>query len=262
VATAREQLAAELKQARLDAGITSQGALAARMTVSRAVVNKAESATQPVPTPDTITGWARVCGVSESHLAELARRCRNGIPDWFIAFLPVEQAATSLRLWGPAHPPGLLQTESYAHALLSGMRHTAEKRAELVKLRMQRQSVLERASVTAVIDYRAVTNQIGTPADMAGQCTHLIELAESGKIGLHVVPPGMNVALGGGFTIAMHDATITINLNTGARDIPTTAPDVVAETLHTFDVVLGAAMSPVPSVEFLRHKEAEWKQQT
>ena len=47
--TARQQLAAALKEARLAGGFQSQGALAKRLLCSRAVVNKAESGTQPVP---------------------------------------------------------------------------------------------------------------------------------------------------------------------------------------------------------------------
>jgi hypothetical protein len=224
------------------------------------VVNKAESANQPVPSDALLAGWTDATGCDLAALIDLAQRSKSAVPEWFVAYLPSEQAATSLRLWGPAHPPGLLQTEAYAHALLSGMRHTAEHRAELVRMRVNRQKVLDSASVTAVIDYRALTNPIGTPAVMAEQCAHVAALVESGKIGLHVVPEGLNVALGGAHAIASHNGAVTVNLSTTIRDITSTAPDVVEETLKMFDVVLGAAMSAVPSLEFVRQREETWKQ--
>ena len=258
--TVRQQLAAALKEARLAGGFQSQGALAKRLLCSRSTVNKAESGSQPVPHDAILTAWASETGADPARFLDLAQRAKSAIPAWFVDYLPAEQAATSLRLWGPAHPPGLLQTETYADALLSGMRHTAEHRAELVRLRMGRQKVLDQAAVTAVIDYRALTNPIGTPACMSEQCAHLAALAESGKIGLHVVPEGLNVALGGAHAIASHGGSVTVNLSTTVMDVCTTDLAVVERTLRMFDVALGASLSAVPSIEFVRHKEAEWKQ--
>lgn len=140
------------------------------------------------------------------------------------------------------------------------MRHTPEQLAALVRARIERQQVIGRATITAVVDYRALVSPIGSPAVMAEQCAHLIELAESGKIGFHVVPEGMNVALGGAHAIASRNGAVTVNLSTTIRDITSTAPDVVEDTTKMFDVVLGAAMAAMPSLEFLRAQEEKRKQ--
>ncbi len=47
--TPREELADLLQRARVEAGYGSQGALAKRLNVSRPVISKAESASQPPP---------------------------------------------------------------------------------------------------------------------------------------------------------------------------------------------------------------------
>jgi hypothetical protein len=47
VPTPREQLAAVLKQSRVDGGFESHGALAKRLNVSRPVVSKAETPSTP-----------------------------------------------------------------------------------------------------------------------------------------------------------------------------------------------------------------------
>ena len=54
-----------------------------------------------------------------------------------------------------------------------------------------------------------------------GSPPYLAALAESGKIGLHVVPQGLNVALGGAHAIASHGGSVTVNLSTTVMDVCT-----------------------------------------
>ncbi len=44
---------------------------------------------------------------------------RDVLPDWFAAYLSLEQAALQIRAYEAEFVPGLLQTEDYARALLS-----------------------------------------------------------------------------------------------------------------------------------------------
>ena len=78
--TPREQLAARLKQSRLDAGFDSHGSLAKRLNVSRPVVSKAENPAQPVPSDALLTAWAGVTGAGLDPLTDLARRAKSGLP--------------------------------------------------------------------------------------------------------------------------------------------------------------------------------------
>jgi hypothetical protein len=253
VPTPREQLARILKQSRIDAGFDSHGALAKRLNVSRPVVSKAENPAQPVPSDALLAAWAGMTGAPLDPLADLAHRAKSGTPDWFMPYLSAEAAATTLRFWGPLLVPGLLQTEGYAHA--------HEQSAEVVAARLERQRIIGRARVTAVIVHTVLLRRIGPPEVMADQCAHLAALAESQAIRLHVVPEGANVGLGGAFGIAAKDGMATVSLTTAIRDVTSTATDVVDDALNLFEVILGACLPVVGSLEFLRTQEETWKTQ-
>jgi transcriptional regulator with XRE-family HTH domain len=253
VPTPREQLASILKQSRTEAGFDSHEALAKRLNVSRPVVSKAENPAQPVPSDALLAAWAGMTGVPLDTLADLARRAKSGTPDWFMPYLTAEATATTLRFWGPLLVPGLLQTEGYAHA--------HEQSAEVVAARLERQRVIGRARVTAIIDHTVLLRRIGPPQIMADQCAHLAALAESQAVRLHVAPEGANVGLGGAFGIAAKDGMATVSLTTAIRDVTSTAADVVDDALNLFEVILGASLPAVASLEFLRSQEETWKAQ-
>jgi transcriptional regulator with XRE-family HTH domain len=252
VPTPREQLAGILKQSRLEAGFESHGSLAKRLNVSRPVVSKAENPAQPVPSDALLAAWAGATGVGLDTLTDLAQRAKSGTPEWFMPYLTAEAQATTLRFWGPLLVPGLLQTEGYARA--------HEQAADVVKARLERQQVIGRARVTAVIDHTVLLRCVGgSPQIMADQCAHLSALVESQVIRLHVVPEGANVGLAGAFGIASKNGMSTVSLTTAIRDMTSTAADVVEDTLNLFEVILGASLPAVASLEFLRNQEETWK---
>jgi transcriptional regulator with XRE-family HTH domain len=251
VPTPREQLASILKQSRVEAGFDSHGVLAKRLNVSRPVVSKAENPAQPVPSDALLAAWAGVTGVPLDSLRDLAQRAKSGTPEWFMPYLTAEAAATTLRFWGALVVPGLLQIEGYARAY--------EQSADVVAARLERQRIIGRTRVTAVIDHTVLLRCIGSPQVMADQCAHLSALAESRAIRLHVVPEGANVGLAGAFGIAAKDGMATVSLTTAIRDVTSTAADVVDDTLNLFEVILGASLPTIASLEFLRTQEETWK---
>jgi transcriptional regulator with XRE-family HTH domain len=229
VPTPREQLAAVLRQSRLDAGFDSHGALAKRLNVSRPVISKAENPAQPVPSDALLAAWAGATGAGLDHLTDLARRTKSGTPEWFMPYLTAEAQATTLRFWGPLLIPGLLQTEAYVCA--------HEQSPDVVAARLERQQVIGRARVTAVIEHMVLARCVGGPKVMAEQCAHLAALAESQAVRLHVVPEGANVGVGGAFAVASREGMSTVSLTTAIRDVTSTAADVVDDTLNLFDVL-------------------------
>ncbi len=251
--TPREQLASLLKRSRTEAGFDSQGGLAKHLSVSRPVVSKAENPAQPVPSDALLAAWAGVTGAPLDPLLELAHRARSGTPEWFMPYLTAEAAATTLRFWGPLVVPGLLQTEGYARAY--------EQSDDVVAARLERQRVIGHARVTAVIDHTVLLRRIGSPQVMADECAHLVTLAESQAVRLHVAPDGANVGLAGAFGIAAKDGMATVSLTTAIRDVTSTAADVVDDTLNLFEVILGASLPEAASLEFLRTQEEIWKTQ-
>lgn len=255
MSTPRGQLATTMKTARVSAGFDTQGKMAKAISLSRTVVVKAESPNGPVPSDGVLVAWSKVTGCELPVLVELAQRSKAGVPEWFMDYLSAERAASRLRFWEPGIVPGLCQTESYALAI--------EKSADVVTQRLERQKqVLGRAQVTAAVDGRVLSYGVGSPAIMAEQCGHLVTLTETGVITLHVVPAWTCAGVNGGFAVAWSKSGhATVNLGTTTRDITSTAADLIGEISGAFEVILGAALPVVQSVEFVRQMEEEWKLQ-
>jgi hypothetical protein len=86
--------------------------------------------------------------------------------------------------------------------VLSVEDYSAEELDDLVSARLERQSVIGRAFLTAIIDQHVLQRLIGSPAVMAEQTAHLADLAERPRIALHVIPEGTNVGLWGALYLA------------------------------------------------------------
>ena len=259
--TPREQLATVLRQARIDAGLDSHGALAKRLNVSRPVVSKAENPAQPVPSDALLAAWAGATGVPLDTLTDLAQRAKSGTPDWFMPYLSAESEADTLRCWSPLLLPGLVQTEAYARAVLSVEPYTPERLAELLAARMERQHVLGRAYLTVIIDAGVLSRCIGSAAIMAEQCAHLLRLAGRADIALHVVPEGTNVGLWGAFDIAAKENVFTVRLET-LEDVTGRAAETVNKAMQAYERILGAALPRADSLDFTREMESQWKART
>jgi transcriptional regulator with XRE-family HTH domain len=252
VPTPREQLSAALRNARLEAGFATHSKLAKAMNLSRPAISKAESPNSAVPSDATLTAWAKACRVPVEEFLEIVDRAKSGTPEWFGPYLSAEREATSLRFWGPLVVPGLLQAEAYIRA--------HERSDDVVRKRLERQEALGRARVTAAIDHRVLAHAIGSPAVMTEQCSHLANLVEAEKIRLYVVPEGANIGLTGAFAVATKNGASTLSLTTSTRDITSTAPDMVDDNLNLFEQILGIALGPVPSLEYVRNQEERWKE--
>jgi transcriptional regulator with XRE-family HTH domain len=126
-------------------------------------------------------------------------RYRDVLPDWFRAFISLEEEASLIRAYEPHYVPGLMQSEDYARAVLcAGLRDAGEVERR-VALRIQRQRTLLRPGGTnlwAVIDETVLRRPVVPPEVMQGQIERLIELTELPNVNLQVVP----------FALCVHEA--------------------------------------------------------
>jgi len=137
------------------------------------------------------------------------RQYGDVLPGWVERYFGLEQAAMVIRTYEPQLVSGLLQTESYARAVIQ-LRHLHARTDEIerrVALRMTRQQVLtqpEAPSLWAVLDEAALRRPLGSQEILRAQLRNLIEMAELPNIKLQVAPfhAGGHAATGGGaFTI-------------------------------------------------------------
>ncbi|MEV7233579.1 helix-turn-helix transcriptional regulator [Streptomyces sp. NPDC051020] len=137
---------------------------------------------------DSLLGLAR-----EANVAGWWHSYGDVLPGWFQTYIGLEGAASLIRIYEVQFIHGLLQTEAYAHAVVSrGM--SGAPAAEIdrrVALRLERQKVLvsERApSFHAVLDEAALRRPYGEREVMRAQLRHLIEMSEHPNITLQVMP--------------------------------------------------------------------------
>lgn len=185
----------------------------------------------------------------------------TGVPKAFIPYWQAEAEAIILRCWGCMLVPGLLQTENYMRAILSVERYTPERLAELIKMRLDRQTIIGRAHLRVVIDYQVLRRLIGSPAIMAEQCAHVAAMAERPDVAFHVLPEGINLGTWGAISLATSRAGTTTVLMNAFEDVTRTAPEQVNEMMLAFDQILGAAMGCADSLAFARDMEVTWKAQ-
>ncbi|MET9350345.1 helix-turn-helix domain-containing protein [Streptomyces termitum] len=129
----------------------------------------------------------------EANLAGWWHSFGDVLPGWFQTYIGLEAAASLIRVYEVQFVHGLLQTEEYAHAVVTrGMPDAPcadiERR---VALRVERQKVLvsERAPhFHVVLDEAALRRPYGDRAVMRGQLKHLIEVSEHPGVTLQVMP--------------------------------------------------------------------------
>ncbi|HXL88353.1 MAG TPA: DUF5753 domain-containing protein [Streptosporangiaceae bacterium] len=199
-------------------------------------------------------------GRSRGTPARATERTKSGFPEWFMPYRLAEAKAEVLRCWSPVVVPAILQTDSYARAQLSVENYTPERLEELVTARMERQEVIGRAHVTAVIDEHVLAREIGSPAVMAEQMGYLGDLATRHNVAVYVIPHRVNMGLWGSFEVASGEGTVTVLL-WAIEDIPSTAPSLVAKVTQAYEHLLGAALPRGASLETIRTAEEAWKAQ-
>src|SRR5580700_9358400 len=168
-ASPRRVLGAMVRYYRTQAGL-SQSDLGVRIHFSTDMVYKVEKGQRTAgqeftaacdAVPELRTGGAlgELRGLMKDAIKSL------GLPGWFADWPSKEAMATALRSFELVVVPGLLQTEDYARALLTGrLGGGADDIDEKVAARMARQAVLDRdrpAELWVGIDEAVLHRQVG-----------------------------------------------------------------------------------------------------
>jgi transcriptional regulator with XRE-family HTH domain len=134
---------------------------------------------------------------------------RDVVPDWFQAYVGLEEAAALIRSYEVQFVPALLQTEEYARAVLvqGSPNLTPEEVDSRVAVCVGRQELLARDEnqprLWAIVDEAALRRPMGGRKVLARQVSRLIEAVGEPNVTLQVLPFifGGHAALGGPFTI-------------------------------------------------------------
>ncbi|MGW6912796.1 helix-turn-helix domain-containing protein [Kitasatospora sp. NPDC054939] len=210
----RRRLGAELRKLREGLGMTAEE-VAQRLMVSQSKISRLENGRRSISQRD-VRDLCDVYNVADeqmrSSLMDMARESRqrgwwhdfNDMPTPYSVYIGLEAEASSIRAYESSFVPGLLQTEQYAHAVVSGTQPDTDVTAvqRRVQVRMKRQDRLhgevnQLGSLWTVIDEAVLRREVGSREVMADQLKHLLALSERPNITIQVIPfshgahPGM-----------------------------------------------------------------------
>jgi transcriptional regulator with XRE-family HTH domain len=157
---------------------------------------------------DAAEGNALVTLAREANAPGWWHQYADVLPDWFQTYMGLEEAASVLRVYEVQFIPGLLQTASYARAVITRGQPAAPA-AEIerrVSMRITRQELLTKQGgprLWAVVDEAALRRPVGPPEVFRSQLEHLIEVTQDARITLQITPflTGGPIAEAGAFTI-------------------------------------------------------------
>lgn len=145
----------------------------------------------------------------DSSIAGWWHNYSDVLPGWFQTYVGLEGAASHISTYEVQFVHGLLQTDDYAHAVVTAGHQAAIPEDEVerrVALRLERQKLLlgENApDVLCVLDEAALRRPFGSETLMDGQLKHLAEMSERPNVTVQVVPfeSGGHAAESGAFTL-------------------------------------------------------------
>ena len=212
------RLAVELRSLRTASGLTREEVVE-RTGINSVTMYRIEHA-RVRPQTRTLRTLLDLYGVEKEQQAELVALLRDArergwlhpyqseLPEQYMTFIGFEGEAESASNYESLFVPGLLQTEDYARAVITGVlpfasRDEVERRVEV---RMERQEVLRGDNplqLWGIVDEAALRRQVGSPAVMRAQFRHLLEASELPNVTFQVIPfdAGAHAGMPGSFIV-------------------------------------------------------------
>ncbi|MFH8369116.1 helix-turn-helix domain-containing protein [Streptomyces sp. NPDC018031] len=197
-------LGSQLRRLRESRGITREAAgysiRASESKISRMELGRVSFKARDIE--DLLTLYGVTDEAERAALLGLAREANvagwwhsygDVLPGWFQTYVGLEGAASRIACYEVQFIHGLLQTEGYAHAVVTrGQPQACDAEVERrVALRMERQKLLvsEHApEFHVVLDEAALHRPYGGGEVMRGQLEHLVSLSEHSNVILQVMP--------------------------------------------------------------------------
>jgi transcriptional regulator with XRE-family HTH domain len=200
----RRRLAAELRGIRESKG-KSGDAVAAALKWSPSKISRYERARTGLR-PREVERLLDYYGITGSHRALLLGLAEDAaqkgwwedfadtLAEDYQQFIGLEHEATSIAIWHVDVVAGLLQTEGYARHIISSYSRVEPVApgmiGRLVKVRMQRQQVLDREGLqlSVVLDESVLTRRIGDESVMYEQLQRLAREADRPNLTMRILP--------------------------------------------------------------------------
>jgi transcriptional regulator with XRE-family HTH domain len=197
------------------------------------------------------------------------RPYHSDLPEEYTAYISFEDEAQGLRNFESLFLPGLLQTESYARAVIRGVLPSAtnDEIESRVRARVERQDVLTKDAplkLWAVVDEAALHRAIGGPEVMREQLAHLVEMAKAPNITLQVIPfsAGAHPGMPGQFILMDFSDpmdTDLVYIDSMAGDLFLESDADISRYRSIFDNLVAVALSPNESASLISERAQDMK---
>lgn len=198
----RIMLGTQLRNLRESRGISAHDAAkairASDSKISRIELGK--SAIREIDVLDLLTFYGVDPDEREQFLTLAEQASRPGwwhrfsdiMPDWFKAYIGMEEAAKSIRVYEPLFIPGLLQTPQYTAAVLAlGDIPVGEaERYAVLRKERQRRFTEGQLKLWAIVDESALRRPVGSAEILRDQLRYLISLSSRQNLTLQITKQG------------------------------------------------------------------------
>ncbi|MGK5628502.1 helix-turn-helix domain-containing protein [Streptomyces sp. URMC 123] len=256
--SARHLFGAEMRRLRNDAGMSLAG-LADIVGYSKQHMANIETAERMIP-PDLPAALdAAFC--TDGHFGRLFGLARREVhPDKYRRRMDLEAQARVIDEYAGHLVPGLLQTEDYARALftIGNPGATPEAIEARVAARLLRQEWLRAEPPpyhSVILDEAVIRRPMGGPAVMRAQLSRLVELVDTPRTMVQVLPfaHGGHALLGGTLTLMTLDDDSVVayeeSIDTGQLVEDSQS---VAVRRRSYDLLRAYALSPTETAVFIR----------
>ena len=259
-----------LRRLREAANITTQGAAGKRQRYSNQTISRWETGAS-VPDERQVNDLLDEYGVTgllrDIVLGSwrLARKAKGPITESAAKYFTSEALALFIRIWAQVQVPGLLQAEEYARAMhdLAGSDPSATE--ERVRIRLGRQSVLDRPDppeVIAVLDEAVLYRLIGSPQTMVAQVDKLLEASQRPNVTIQVARgTGTYWGLSGAFEIASGGEIPDTVVILAFEDQTSDEPALARKALIVFEKLRNDGLNVRDSRAALMEAREHWESQ-
>ncbi|MFE3883167.1 DUF5753 domain-containing protein [Streptomyces lydicus] len=257
----RRQFAEECRSHRelYPQGPLNQTQLAKLANISKSAISRVETCVGPIPPglPARLDQIFATDGLFKRLFEEITAQ---SFPVHSRRRIELEPKAVSISAWSPTVVPGLLQTASYARALLreGDPRASDDEVATLVRARMARQEVLKGASppdFSVVICESVLRRNVGGPDVMREQLSALLAHGSRRTTVLQVMPLSAE-------THGLMDGSMSVLTTTEGPPVIYTEgirsgtiiedPSTVRLLARSYDVLTASALSRDASASMIR----------
>ncbi|WP_328317935.1 helix-turn-helix domain-containing protein [Streptomyces sp. NBC_00388] len=259
----RQKYGEELRIRRVAAGLT-QEAVSEGVVCSPTLVSHWEAGRR-LPSPDDAQRLDRVLG-TDGFFARWLHDLDTKYTQYFAPVAELEQQAIEIRHYSVSLVPGLLQTREYSRSVFRTSSPNPEDKEldEAVAIRQARAVLFEKPSrpqFWCLLDEAVLRRTVGGPKVMTDQLDKIADMAEAGRLRLHVMP----------FIVGCHALAEGMLFLMKFADAPPLAytegvrmghlmddPALVSKCQTAYDLALSDALSHADSLALVRAVAKEY----